>query len=804
MKKVHLICNAHIDPIWQWELQEGVSATLSTFRTAVRLAEKYDYIFCHIEVTVYKYVEEYDPELFEDIKRLVKSGKWRIMGGWYLQPDCNMPSGESIVRQILMGKKYFLETFGKWSDIAVNVDPFGHSRGLVQIMNKCGQSGYLVVRPNEILLPLESPQFIWEGFDGSIVKVFRAVESYSTPLGGAAKAVKERAKMQTEDTVCVLWGVGNHGGGPSEKDLSDLLSMAESNEDGYEYIHSYPEKFFEEIEPKRVVDKSLWISMPGCYTSMARIKREHIKLENDLYYAEIIASAAYAKGLMDYPSESIYSSAEDLMNGEFHDVLPGTCIKSGEDNEFMLFKHGLLQTDRVKTKAYFALCREQETAKDGEFPIIVFNPHPYEYTDNVECEFMLADQNWDEKNVANFRLYDENGNSVKFQVVKEESNINLDWRKKIIFEAKLKPLSLTRFSLYADFAEKPEKEKKSEFIYDDGNKYVEIDEKTGLLKSYKVGGKEYIQNGFAPMMFDDNPDPWGMGDDQQKRMGENGEYFAASVNPRGIFAGVPRISVIEDGEIYRGIETLFEKENTFMRIEYRIYKNSPAVDVNVNLFMGDVDKMLKLEIPVCDAEEVIGQAPYGTDKLFTDGRENVSQRFIAVKSGDKYLAVMNNCLYGSSFENGKLYLSLVRGTTYCAHPIPNRPILQEGRYLRKTDQGEHEFSFGICVCEERELERAATEFVRKPYALNAFPTRTERAKKNFDIRLSNKNVVLSAMKKSEDKDALILRLFNNSHDCAETVLTVNETELKIRFGKYEVKTVVFNRGELQAKNYIII
>ena len=100
MRKIHLICNAHIDPIWQWDWEEGAAATLSTFRSACDLAEKYDYIFCHNEVTVYKYIEEYAPELFTRIKALIKKGKWHIMGGWYLQPDCNMPSGESFVRQI--------------------------------------------------------------------------------------------------------------------------------------------------------------------------------------------------------------------------------------------------------------------------------------------------------------------------------------------------------------------------------------------------------------------------------------------------------------------------------------------------------------------------------------------------------------------------------------------------------------------------------------------------------------------------------------------------------------------------------
>ena len=109
MKEVHLICNAHLDPIWQWEWEEGAAAALSTFRSAADLADEFDYIFCHNEVTLYKYIEEYAPALFARIKELIRIGKWRIMGGWYLQPDCNMPSGEAFVRQIGLGRKYFQE-----------------------------------------------------------------------------------------------------------------------------------------------------------------------------------------------------------------------------------------------------------------------------------------------------------------------------------------------------------------------------------------------------------------------------------------------------------------------------------------------------------------------------------------------------------------------------------------------------------------------------------------------------------------------------------------------------------------------
>ena len=99
MKRLHLVCNAHIDPLWLWELEEGISAALSTFRVAADFCEFYDgYVFNHNEAMLYEWVEEYEPELFERIQRLVKEGKWHIMGGWYLQPDCNMPSGATSAK----------------------------------------------------------------------------------------------------------------------------------------------------------------------------------------------------------------------------------------------------------------------------------------------------------------------------------------------------------------------------------------------------------------------------------------------------------------------------------------------------------------------------------------------------------------------------------------------------------------------------------------------------------------------------------------------------------------------------------
>ena len=148
-KTIHLLCNSHLDPAWLWPWQEGAAEALALARTVVDLCERYPgFVFNRNEAMFYHWIAEYDAVLLERIRRLVRAGAWHVMGGWYVQPDCNMPCGESFVRQILTGKRYFKQTFGVDATTAVNLDSFGHSRGLVQILAKSGYDSYLFCRPS--------------------------------------------------------------------------------------------------------------------------------------------------------------------------------------------------------------------------------------------------------------------------------------------------------------------------------------------------------------------------------------------------------------------------------------------------------------------------------------------------------------------------------------------------------------------------------------------------------------------------------------------------------------------------------
>ena len=249
MKTLHLICNAHLDPMWLWELQEGAAEAISTFRVAAEFCERFGgFVFNHNEALLYRWIEEYEPNLFARIRELVKNGSWHIMGGWFLQPDCNMPAGESLARQIIEGRRYFQEKFGVSPTVAVNVDSFGHTRGLVQILKKSGFDAYLFCRPKQEDCPLPSDDFIWLGYDGSKVLAHRASDHYRSEYGGADEKIEDWIRLHPNKSEgLVLWGVGNHGGGPSRIDLQKIQALMEQNT-GFELLHSTPEAYFENLQ----------------------------------------------------------------------------------------------------------------------------------------------------------------------------------------------------------------------------------------------------------------------------------------------------------------------------------------------------------------------------------------------------------------------------------------------------------------------------------------------------------------------------------------------------------------------------
>ncbi|MFA5293013.1 MAG: glycoside hydrolase family 38 C-terminal domain-containing protein [Phycisphaerae bacterium] len=807
---VHLICNAHLDPVWLWEWEEGAAEVLSTFRTAADLCEKNKtFIFNHNEVILYEWVKEYEPRLFERIKKLVKAGRWHIMGGWYLQPDCNMPCGESFVRQILAGRQYFKKNFGIKPTTAINFDPFGHSRGLVQILAKSGYDSYLFGRPQQQWMELKNDLFVWVGFDGSEILAKRFRGWYQTGLGKAKKQVIERVEQSKDNIVEILWGVGNHGGGPSKKDLADINGLIKQFK-GAKVLHSTPEAYFAQVcdssadLEKRHADLNPWAI--GCYTSMIRIKQKHRRLENELYMAEKMASSAAANGLLKYPHDEFTSASRDLMFAQFHDILPGSSIQPVEEAALRTMDHGLEIISKIKTRCFFAFASGQKKAKEGQIPVMIYNPHPNNIAGVFECEFNLADFN-NAGTFTNIKVF-HNGRIVPSQIEKESSNFAMEWRKRIVFHAELEPCQMNRFDCALETIDKKpavqKASKNGKIIFDNSQLKVVVNTKTGLIDKYSVNGVDFVGKGaFCPVVLEDSEDPWEM---RKAGFGKAiGKFKLLDKTSGTKFSGLngvklDSVRIVEDGDVRTVVEAVFGFEESFICQKYKLPKTGTEFEVETRVYWNQKNRLLKLQIPVTDAgSDYFGQTAFGTQQLPSNGNEAVAQKWVAVvnSKSDKCFSCINDGIYGSDFSGRILRLTLLRSPAYSGHPIGDNEILKPDRFISRIDQGERLFRFWINGgAVDNRLEKIENEALAKnenPFALSFFPDGSGKKPKPFAVM--NKTVIeISAVKKAENNNGWIIRLFNSSpkKQAARLKLPVLDIKTRLDFGPFEIKTLRVN------------
>lgn len=794
MKKLHLICNSHIDPVWMWDWEEGLGEAISTFFQAEQFCREFDYIFNHNEAVLYEFIEQKDPALFEAIKKQVAAGAWHIMGGWYLQPDCNLPSGEAFVRQIALGRKYFEEKFGARPSTAINFDSFGHSVGLVQILKKCGYDSYLFCRPMPQMKELPARQFIWVGKDGSRIKATRAEDEsiYCSGFGTALSDVKRKAAVYDKEEVGVaLWGVGNHGGVPSRKDLNDIAAYISESE--IEVLHSTPEQYFADIDPTVEFANSLQPCLIGAYTSMQSIKQKHIELETMLFTTEKLCSLAELQGLYQKKADVFTSAEKHLASLEFHDVYSGTCTQEGEKSCLRKADSALELLQTEFDSAFFALCMQHEKAKDGEFPIFIFNSQPY-FRDTVcETEFLMPKALISDTQQYTVTAY-QDGKPIPTQCIKELSNINYDRRKRIAYRCSLSPFGVTRVDFRVETEPKRAKSLPAgqDIVLKDSVKTVRISAKTGLLEGFAIGGKELLSGGaFQPVMLNDNADPWGW---YMDRIGTEEVPFRLSECDKGPFAGLKNVKIIESGEVLTEVESFFEAGASFVRVSYKIYRDAPTIDVGVDVLWNEQQKALKLKIPAAVSGSFFGQIPFGTDTFAKDGSEITAHRFVGLQDGENALMLYNNCTYGFSADGDTLYATLLRGAAYCAHPIDDRALLNHDGFVPTIEQGRHHFSFRLSYDKRSEAENLAQEFVKPPYSLNLFPHGSAEAPADI-LRIDNRAVSVSAFYK--DENGYTLRLCNNNEKACTAAIVLCGKEFRIAFTPFEAKTFRWSGNTLE-------
>jgi len=663
---VHLICNAHLDPVWQWRWEEGASEALATFRNAVDILDEHpDLVFCHNEAVLYQWAEELDPALFDAILRHVRAGRWAVAGGWFIQPDLNLPGTESLVRTIAEGRRYFGERFGAVPRVAYNFDSFGHSGGLPQILRRAGYEMYIHMRPQAHELSLPADLYRWRGVDGTTIPAYRiAIGLYHTERDNIEDRLRAGVALALKlgRDVPVFWGLGNHGGGATRRDLG-VIDAFIAGETRVRVLHSTPDRFYEAVKDAAagapVFDGDLQRSFTGCYTSLSRVKRRAVASLGRIVQAEAFSAASWWLAGVGFP-ETELGEAWNMHNfNDFHDILTGSCVEPAERDALDLYGRAEDISRSAALRAAASL--NLGSASSPALPITVFSANPSLRRVPVEFECM-ADYRPFWKGKWRLRLFRADGREVACQEEQPEALLPFnDWRRRVSFIDDLPGVGVSRYFIKA-FEEKPEKKRGyvPEVHVPESSALVHrIDRMTGLVTSLKAGLAGEVLAGplLEPLVVEDTADSWGTGRTSYRKI-------AGRFRPAG------RPSVIEQGAVRTVTRSVLVYRNSRIVMDAVSYPRWPVLEFRIRVVWNEERRRLKLRVPTALASAgLLCEVPGGAIRHPSDGEEHVHGRWLVIegKSGRKAAAigVASSGQHGLDFLDGELRLSVLRSSAYC-------------------------------------------------------------------------------------------------------------------------------------------
>ena len=403
MTVVHMIGNAHIDPVWLWGWQAGVDEVLATVSAAIDRCDEYpDFIFTRGEAWVYQKVERLRPDLFARIGPLIKEGRWFAAGGTTLQPDLNLPTEMALRRQIRHGQAYFNSRFGVRPRIGFNPDSFGHPAYLPDLLVEHGYHGYVFSRPEPRQMDIPFAAFRWRGAGGAEVPAFRVIGGYAyfaADLRAHVQTAVDNADPALGHTMC-FYGVGDHGGGPTKGQIEWIRDHRRAF-DGIELRFSTPEAFFDAITGSHdrlpLVEGELQHTFPGCYSVMSDIKRAQRHGEHLLDQAERVATicAADDAGRAAFMAR-IETAWEDLLFTAFHDIITGTSAPHAWASCRAMQGRARIAAEEMIVEAT-RIWSHRVMAKSNEHQIVVLNTDDAAFAGFVECETWLDYDTWQDR-----------------------------------------------------------------------------------------------------------------------------------------------------------------------------------------------------------------------------------------------------------------------------------------------------------------------------------------------------------------------------------------------------------------------
>ena len=803
-KKFHLIANAHLDPVWQWRANEGLSLVKSTFRSALdRMKEYPDYTFTSACAGYYNWIKLSEPEMFEEIRERIKEGRWAFVGGMWVQPDCNIPSGESFCRHLLYSQKFFKENFGEIAKTGYNVDSFGHNGMLPQIFKKSGIDYYIYHRPDnrteKVNLPFDD-LIEWKSPDGSSVRAFRIPDAY---CGDVHTQRLENHYYNKNQPMMVFFGVGNHGGGPSKEHIKHANAFIQNGD----FKYSTPNEYFEETKDVHapLVAEDLQHHASGCYSANSRIKNLNRRAETELVTAEKLDVLAGLVTGSRLHGKEIESAWERVMFNQFHDILAGCSIKEAytdAENAYGYARETAFDINtfaaqriswRIKTSDFLdadiSEMRGRMWYKEGEgSPMVVFNPHSFPV--KALAEFGTQDVS---------KVLDCGGNEIPFQLVR--ASYTDGWHThKCIFEADVPAFGYAVYYLYHKNADDKNAFESvinaTESSLENDKVKITFDAKSGAITSYvtKETNTEFAKDllGKAVVCDDFANDTWGH------------QVYDYNIDI-GEF-GNGTLTLIENGPVRATIKSVVTYGKSVLTRYYSLYHGSEKLTVKTVLDLDEQHKSVKLSFKTNVTDPTVTYSmPYGFIEKVANGEEEPCHAWCDLhEESGKGLALLNTSKYSFCAIGNDLRMMIARSCAYIDH-YGQQKRDSETEFL---DKGEQEFTYEI-VPHAKDVKAdlfKMSEILNSPLQTHQETHHDGTLPQTYSaLTVDKANIVVTSIKSAEDGNGFILRAVETSG--TPTTATVHFTAMDKAFtmawNPQEIKTIRIGSDGSIAENLII-
>ena len=760
-----MIGNTHFDPVWLWKWDEAMSSITATFRSALdRMNEYPEFKYSFVTPPVFEWIKKTSPQMFEEIKERVKEGRWELAEGWWVQPDCYTPSGESLVRQGVYGQMYLMENFGQYSETVFNIDSFGHPATLPQILDKCRIKNYVMCRPEERHVELKEPLFNWRSKDGTTIIAYRDDQPYRADT---AESIKQAESLPYDSML--VYGVTDHGGAPTIKSINEIQKCENAS-------MATVKEFFEGRKTDYTVEQEFITGDFGVYVNNTHIKSLNRKVEYAVLNAEKTSVIAN-----NYDSEMIKKCWHDVLFNQFHDIVGGGCIKDVYFHAENVYGRAISTADEI---THFNLLSVTNKIKlpgknpDNAWNIVVWNLNSDNYNGYIEAEVQwLHEFPAYDKGIA---LEDEQGNRYECQIIREKSVIK-GFRSRLLFKCSILPMGYKSFKVIKTEEDIKKRELDNISCIETKRYTIKLSQNGKISSVYdKINKKDICKNLLVPVCYVDDGDTWAF----------NIEHYGEECEPFDF----EKIEITECGDFRTVIKVSYTFRSSKLDIYYTLYNDMDYIDVRYRVNWNEKHVVFKLVSDV-NFNHHTSAIAYGSAERGETKPDIPVGEWIKTDS----LTFCTDGVFAYNMVDNKLGLTVLRSPIYGDLRISEIDLDTDYDIM---DQGICEGNIRVHFKTLEDPAGAACEFNNPPIVLcEANHDGTLDAEDSF-LQTEAESVNIAVLKKAEEGDRIVLRGVEFGGISQEVRVIFRGKKYSFQVSAYEIFTVCIDNDDIYKTNML--